>query len=256
VNSLQRVGLDALRIDDERAFSHIGLYSELKQVLQKTQQEFLIPAPGTTLSWDRVAFLNLTYWNVGSATDVLCESRIPADVVAHIAWHRLAATNLHGDAAPTAHAMLFGEAIASAFDLYLIGRMVNHVPDAEFVETQIPIMAEAAAEAGGDEAAFTSLIEAVAEDPERAFEDLRALLFDGARQLLTCTTPEAAQAVFESFAGHRFGCLLHHYQLSNWLLHARAHAAHDEAIDTAVADVDAQLRAAPVSLNWLAEHWL
>jgi hypothetical protein len=256
VNSLQRVTLDALRIDDERAFSHIGLYGELKQVLHKSQQQFLIPAPGATLSWDRATFLNLTYWNVGLATDVLCEARIPADVVAHIAWHSLAATNLHGNAAPTAQAMLFGEAIASAFDLYLIGRMVNHVPDAEFVETQIPIMAEAAAEAGADEAAFTALIESVAENPEQAFEDLRALLFDAARQLLTCTTPESAQTVFESLAGHRFGCLLHHYQLSNWLLHVRAHGAHDEAIDATVADMDAQLRAAPVSLNWLAEHWL
>ncbi len=256
MTSLQRVTLDALRIDDERAFSHIGLYAELKQVLQNSQQQFLIPAPGTTLSWDRATFLNLTYWSIGHATDVLCEARIPADVVAHIAWHSLAAKNLHGNAAPTAHAMLLGEAIASAFDLYLIGRMVHHVPDAEFVETQIPIMAEASADAGADETAFTALVESVAQDPERAFEDLRALLFDGACQLLACTTPEAAQTVLESLTEHRFGCLIHHYQLSNWLLHVRAHGAHDEAIDAAVADLDTQLRAAPVSLNWLAEHWL
>jgi len=253
---LQRVTLDALRIDDERSFSHIGLYAELKAFLKTSQQQFLIPAPGTEVSWDRATFLNLTYWNVGHATDVLCEARIPADVIAHIAWHGLAAQHLHPGSAPTASAMLFGEAIASAFDLYLVGRMVNHVPDAEFVESQIPIMAEAAADAGTDETMFTSLIEAVAADPERAFEDLRALLFDAARQLLGCASPEAAQAVFESLAQHRFGCLLHHYQLSNWLLHVRAYGTPNDDIDAAIATLDAQLRTAPVSLNWLAEHWL
>jgi hypothetical protein len=65
-----------------------------------------------------------------------------------------------------------------------------------------------------------------------------------------------AQAQLERFAGHRFAALLHHYQLSNWILYARAYAVAAPATDEVVRGFDATLRQAPVSLSWLAENWL
>ena len=50
--------------------------------------------------------------------------------------------------------------------------------------------------------------------------------------------------------------LLHHYQLSNWILYSRAYAVRAGDTDEVVRSLDAELRAAPDSLGWLEEHWL
>jgi hypothetical protein len=118
-------------------------------------------------------------------------------------------------------------------------------------------MSECAQQAGQSEAAFAALMADVARDPERAFEDLRTLLFDAASALVGCAGHADAAAALDGFAGNRFGQLLHHYELSNWILYARAYAGHPPgAADPVVADVDAALRQAPVSLDWLADNWI
>ncbi len=258
--SLLRVLLDDLIITDEASFAHVALYVRLKNALQEAKYPFHVAAQGVPLSWDRVTFLNLTFWSAEEGADVLCENSIPADVVAHVAWHHLTTTQLArlapvATGAPCADALFFGEAIASAFDLYLVGRLRN-MPDSDFIATQVPIMGEAAEQAGLDPAQFDALLDEVALDPERAFEDLRSLLFDVARGLFGCRNAVQAQRVLESFAAHRFTCLLHHYQLSNWLLYAHAYGAPDPVQERAVHEIDETLRHAPVALDWLTDHWL
>ena len=204
------------------------------------------------MSWDRALFLNLTYW---TGDDVLCEERIPADVVAHVAWHNLAARALPPTSAtPAASALFFGESIASAFDVYLIGRLLPNAPDSDFITTQVPIMSDCAQAAGISEAAFTALLEQVARAPEAAFAELRALLFDAAKALSACADARAAHAALAQFDAQRFAPLLHHFQLSNWILYARAYAG--PADDDRVQALDAALRQAPVALDWLAKQWL
>ncbi|HEY5088865.1 MAG TPA: hypothetical protein VIK30_02790, partial [Polyangia bacterium] len=214
--------------------------------------------------WDRALFLNLTYWSGADAADVLCDAHIPADVVAHVAWHRVVSRQLAhraagsggAPAAPTAEALFFAESIASAFDLYLVGRLLLIEPDSDFITTQVPLMAECAQEAGLPEGAFAALMQEVAGDPERAFEDLRALLLDAVNALFACAGAAEAQSALERLGGHRFAPLLHHYQLSNWILYGRAYAAPVSGAGPGVGDLDATLRQAPVSLDWLAEHWI
>src|SRR5205085_7958702 len=97
-------------------------------------------------------FLNLTFWSGHDGADVLCESSVVADEVAHMAWHHLAARNLAADSkvSPTgscADGLFFAESIASAFDLYLVGRLLRNVPDSDFIATQIPMLWEAAEQA-------------------------------------------------------------------------------------------------------------
>jgi hypothetical protein len=65
-----------------------------------------------------------------------------------------------------------------------------------------------------------------------------------------------ALRVLEGFAGHRFEPLLHHYQLSNWLLYARAYGAPSVTGDEVVADLDRTLRRSGDALGWLVDHWL
>jgi hypothetical protein len=258
----RQVTLDGLTIDDRSALNGVAIYGRLETFLQRSGHKFLIPEPGSQISWDRALFLNLTYWNAEAGGDVLCEDHIPADVVAHVAWHELCSREIASarpalpETPPSAAALLFAESIASAFDLYLVGRLLPLAPDSDFITSQLPMMAECAGDAGLSEGAFAALLEEITRAPERAFEDLRALLFDAAGALLTCATAIDAEAALERFAGHRFAPLLHHYQLSNWILYARAHAAGSATPDSAVSALDQTLRQAPVSLDWLEQSWL
>src|SRR6187549_3426353 len=84
---LRRVALADLDIEDESSFSHVALYEDLKRIVAGSELAFLVPARGE-LSWDRATLFNLTYWSPGIA-DVLSSKVVPADVVAHVAWHHL-----------------------------------------------------------------------------------------------------------------------------------------------------------------------
>ena len=254
---LPSFGLGDLTIDDERSFRHVAIYDKLKRVLIDDAYAFRVPVPGSPrATWDRVVFLNLTFWSAAEPADVLVDRHIAADVVAHVAWHHLARKAVAPAGALSADALMFGESIASAFDLYLVGRLLGHAPDSEFLRSQVPAMSEAAEVAGLDEDAFETLLKSTADDPERAFEDLRALLFDAATTLVHCDSVDAAADALERFDSHRFAPLLHHYALSNWVLYARAYAPTRLAPDPLVRALDASLRAAPVSLDWLEQRWL
>ncbi len=252
--------LDELTIDDRAPLAGVAIYQRLETFLRGSGHRFLIPEAGQQGSWDRALFLNLTYWNVEAGADVLCEDHIPADVVAHVAWHELATRQIAraagGPRPPTSAGLFFAESIASAFDLYLVGRLLPRAPDSDFLATQVPLMAECAENAGLPEAGFAALIDEVTRAPERAFEDLRQLLFDAASALVGCDGPIAAHAALETLAAHRFAPLLHHYQLSNWILYARAYADRSTGPDEVVGGLDRTLREAPVSLDWLEQSWL
>ncbi len=209
--------------------------------------------------------MNLTFWDASEGGDVLVDDAIPADVVAHVAWHdltRRALAAAPGERrAPSAEGLFLGESIASAFDLYLVGRLLGHAPESEFLETQVPAMASIAESAGLNEDAFEALMAAVAADPERAFEDLRQLLFDASIALFRCRSTGEASDALAPFDARRFGALLHHYELSTWILYAKAYAAKpDPGSDASDAEaalaIDASLRGAPISLDWLTERWI
>jgi hypothetical protein len=79
--SLRTVSLDQLTIDDEQSVGQVPPYPRLKQALLDSGHRFCLPPEGETASWDRVVFLNLTYWTE-TGVDVLCDDHIAADVVA------------------------------------------------------------------------------------------------------------------------------------------------------------------------------
>jgi len=249
--------LDELSIGDERSFRHVALYADLKGLLRASAYRFRLLPRSSPPRADRALLLNLTFWHPASGGDVLGDDRIEADVVAHVAWHHLAARALAGRAgAPLlVDALLLGESIASAFDLYLVGRLLGHAPRSTFLATQVPAMAAAAAAAGLPAPGFARLLDAAAADPERAFADLRELLYDAARALVAAADAEKALRALARFDRHRFSSLLHHYELSNWVLYARAYGSAGER-DARASEVDAALRAAAVPLDWLTANWI
>jgi hypothetical protein len=258
---LRAMTLDQLTIEDETSMARVALYGRLKQALRRSGHRFLLPETAGAISWDRALFLNLTYWSDESAADVLCNGHVAADEIGHMAWHHVVSRELArqaggGPGPASTEALFFSESIASAFDLYLIGRLLDGASDSDFITTQVPLIADRALDAGLSSAAFGRLIEDVSRAPERAFEDMRALLLDVANALLACRGPEAAQTALEQFVGHRFEPLLHHFEISNWILYARAYGARSAGPDAVVRRIDALLRQAPSALDWLDEHWI
>jgi len=122
------------------------------------------------------------------------------------------------------------------------------------------VMQEAAEERGLDGDAFAALLNDVVENPEKAFEDLRALLYDAGLALTAATDARQAEAALDALRDRRFAVLLHHFQLSNWVLYARAYAGKPgrAGLDeerAAIQKLDTTLRQAASSLGWLEEHW-
>ncbi|MCB9740290.1 MAG: hypothetical protein H6747_13600 [Deltaproteobacteria bacterium] len=256
---LRSLPLDQLRIEDEAAMRPVALYASLKRRLLADDYRVSV-LPQQAARWDHALLLNLAFWDAQRGGDILTDRTVPADVICHMAWHHVATVALGDAGAPLSpEAMLLGESVASAFDLYLLGRLLAVAPDGDFVSTQLPAMAEVAEAAGTDADAFEALVEQVAAEPEAAFEALRQLIYDVSMGLLAAETAEQALAVLVRHEGHRFGCLLHHFELASWLQHVRAAQATlppgDRSAERA-RQADAALRAAPDAVAWLEAHWL
>jgi hypothetical protein len=254
--SIERRTVDELTIGDEASLRHVALYADLKEILRRADYPFRVLPKSRAPRADRALLLNLTFWSPDAGGDLLVDPRIHADVVAHAAWHHLAARELSaGTKTPSADALFLGEAIASAFDVYLVGRLLGHAARSPFLASQVPAMAETARAAGLSEGGFERLLGSIAEDPDGAFSDLRELLFDASVALYACDTAEQGYAALSSFDGHRFAALLHRYELSNWVLYARAYGARGR-IDATTRRVERALRRSDDPIEWLVEHWV
>lgn len=245
--------IDDLSIVDERSFRTIAMYADLKEVLRRDKYVFRVVSSGSPARWDRALFLNLTYWSAAGG-DVLQDSRIPADVVAHAAWHHLAALAFPGKR-QSVEALFLGESIASAFDVYLIGRLLGQARRSSFLETQVPALAESAKAAGVSARAFDAMLREMAADPEGSFADLRQLLYRATCALIACRDAGEAMKALARFDQHRFGPLLHHYELSNWVLYARAYGGRVSQ-DVRARAVDMALGRASSPLGWLTSRWV
>jgi hypothetical protein len=254
MTTLVPVRLADLEVHDEDAFLHVGVFRALRRWLERSTHEFLVPREGE-LPFARALVLNLAFFDPASPRDVLVDRSLTADVLAHVAWHAIAAERLW----PTVEGRFLGEAIASAFDLYAVGRLLGRAGESEFLATQVPALADAADAAGLDADAFEALLASVASDPDGSFEELRALLFDVLVALHRAEGPDEAAAVFVRFEDSRFAPILHHYEIASWILSAKGAGAVDSSVLDEARDpvrVDAALRAATSSVDWLEEHWV
>ncbi len=254
--SLVKRTVAELTIEDERSFRHVAIYADLKEVLVRARYPFRVLPDALAGRMDRALLLNLTFWGADAGGDVLESDTIPADVIAHAAWHHLAAKALPAapGARPSVDSLFLGEAIASAFDVYLVGRLLGHAKSSSFLESQVPAMADAADATGMNEEDFEAMLEGIAADPERAFADLRELLFDATSALFACASVDDALARLASFDAHRFAPLLHRYELSNWVLYARAYG--DPEPDVRARAIDVQLRTETAAIEWLTTAWI
>jgi hypothetical protein len=251
----------ALRIADERAFRRLPLYPKLRNRLVADNYQVRVLPKTTTARWDQAVLLNLTFWGantLGSEPigDVLETASVPADVVCHMAWHHVARAALPASEqrTPSAAALFLGESIASAFDVYLVGELLKRGQPSQFLDTQVARMAETAQSAGSTKREFQALLQMLTQAPRMAFADLRELLFDTTLALYAATEIDAAYGVLQLASEHPLGALLPRFELSNWVLYARAYAR--RVTGKRARAVDAVLRDVECPLTYLEDTWL
>src|SRR2546422_42824 len=138
----------ALRVVDLADYRRADVGLALRLVARARQDDVRFHVPRSRTGWDRIAFLNLTFWTPG-AGELLPERATSVDALCHVTWHHLARRHL---GARSRDAALLGEAIASAFDLYLVGRLLRARRGARFLDDEVPRLAERTADAGLDHA--------------------------------------------------------------------------------------------------------
>jgi hypothetical protein len=251
---LRTAALEDITIEDADSFRHVGLVRALERRLRRDGATFAVPDADSAYSSDDTMLLNHAFWQPRGTLEVLPAPSLFADQLVHAGWHHVAGCAL-GDHAASSDGLLLAEAVASAFDIYLVGRLLGHAPDSSFLATQVPRMQEAAETAGASALDFERVLEQASREPERSFELLRQLLFDVATDLVACEDTHAAAAVLDRATERELWMLLHHYEVTTWVLYARAYAT-SRAPDSEVRRVDGALRAAPDALAWLEREWL
>lgn len=249
-----RVALSELEIVDAESFQHVGLYRDLHQLLAASGDAFcVLDAPCAT--FERAATLHAAYGPAGSGRHVLVEPAVDAEVVPSVAWHQLAARAMPPRGGrPSVGSMFVAEAIAGAFEVYLVGRLLGHAPGSGFLEAQVASMTDTAEAAGLSDDQIEQLLTSLAEDPDGAFAGLYALLVDAASAMFAAAGAEDAAERLAALDERPFAPLLHRFDLSSWVLRARAYG--DPSPDPRAAEVDAALRAARVPLDWLDGAWV
>jgi hypothetical protein len=251
--TVKRLAFSELTVEDEASFSHVGLYADLVAIARRDDLRFAIAGDERRPGAQRALLLNLLFWEPRTA-DVLASDSLPADVVMHVVWHHVVAKHLP----PGGLSDLLAESIASAFDVYLVGRLLGHRPDSEFLATQVPRMADAALDAGMSEQGFEELLESTSRDPEGAFEAVRALLFEAACALTEVGSLDDADARLASFESRPFGALLHHFEVPTWVLRTRLSQAREDTKgrDREALALHTELASSKRSLDWLEQHWV
>jgi len=249
---LNRVPLSEIELVDLDLYGHVAEIEMLLAFAKKQGITFAtVDEDGP--AEDEARLLNLAFWHPGGVAEILDEPYLTADQLAHNTWH-VAAEAALGDGAKTIAGLLLAEAVASAFDVYLVGRLVGHHPDAPFLESQVPAMRDAALAAGRSEAEIEALVTRFVDTPEASFGELWALLYDVSLALVRAGDADAAATILRERRDDPLAALLHHYELPTWVLFARAYGEGDtspsvNAAETAIRNADDPVR-------WLRDHWL
>lgn len=213
--------------------------------------------------WDRALLLNLTFWGATNGSgarvggDILVDRTLPADVVAHVAWHHLAAK--HGPA--LVRPPLGRRPLPRRGDCERL-RPLPRRP-APRARSSVDFSRDPGARHGRGRGGRRSLRGGHRRLAQRRGPGSRGLLRVAAaapgptpRALLRCRSATDGLRALASFDEHPFAPLLHRYELSNWVLHARAYVADPLAADPAVEALDQALRAAPDAVEHLRAAWV
>ena len=160
--------------------------------------------------------INLVHWDVDARREYVDGTGIHADQVIHLAVHHVLS---HLSGSDTPHAMLFAECLASATDLYLVGKLARVGHETDFVRDTLESFGMYYDMYAGDENAMETLITSLVDAPFQAMVRAADYLYRFGGRLLNPTVEYVPLRDMES---HYYYPLTHHYNMANWMLTIRA----------------------------------
>lgn len=161
--------------------------------------------------------MNLIAWEADAGIEFLDEESVFADQIVHMGLHHW----VHEETGSRSAAdVLFGEALASGVDLYLVGKLAAAGEETEFLSDTLASFADFFEMYTGETASLEALVEDAVEDPFQTMLLLVRFLYQAGSAML-CSDIEQGITQLKSALAGPLGPLAHHYNLANWVLHIR-----------------------------------
>ena len=158
--------------------------------------------------------VNLLQWDVGEHMEYLDGEVVAADQVVHFAMHHIWDQKLGSDHPLK---MLFAECMASASDIYLVGKLSHAGEETDFLADTLESFGSYF-EMYSSEEELEELVIQVVEEPFETMIEAARYLFELGSCLLEQVIDMDKLILFQD---HLFYPLAHHYNISNWVLTIR-----------------------------------
>ncbi len=207
--------IDRLQIAEAGRFGRAGVTLLEKAVaLLRAEGTLFLPLGNNGLS----RLMNLLYWRAEAKREYVDGESVYADQVVHFALHQLVATRV---SANHPRVDLFAECLASAADVYLMGKLIQAGIESEFMQETLTSFGAYYEMYAQDERHFQRLLEQTGETPFTSMLELIDYLERFCLVLLKPGEADAAQAELLPMTAHFFYPLVHHYHVANWVLTLR-----------------------------------
>ena len=207
----EALALSDLAIDEADAFRRAGI-DLLDAALPLLKNHRFIVTPGKGLA--RLA--DLLNWRAGALCEHIDRRGVSADQVIHFAIHHVLDQNLEEN---HPGAVLLAECLASASDLYLLGKLSQAGEETAFLSDTIESMCSYYEMYAAEPDHLEQFFAAFLENPFETMVETACFLFHFGAAFLKS---EPDLAVLTRFSENARYPLVHHYNLTNWILTIRA----------------------------------
>ena len=189
--------------------AEIGLLDAALLVLKDHR---FIHLPGKGLS----KMVDLLNWRAGARCEHIESRGIFADQAVHFAIHHVLEGVLGGRQPQT---VLLAECVASASDMYLLGKLSEAGEETGFLSETIESYCSYYEMYAAEAEQLEHLLSAFLDDPFKTMAETAIFLFSFGTALLG---PNWNRAVLTEMTANPYYPLVHHYNLTNWILSIRA----------------------------------
>lgn len=204
--------LQELEIFEQDAFKRADIkLLDLSLHLLKDHRMAVIPH-----STGLARLVNLLHWDASENLEYLDGEGVLADQIIHFAVHHV--MNRFNQC-NTAKGMLFAECMASAADVYLVGKLSQAGEETDFLQDTLESFSTYYEMYAVDETHLELMLSTILEQPFKAMMDLANYLFQFGSALLGAQ-PDLEKLI--QLQEHFSYPLVHHYNISNWILTIRS----------------------------------
>jgi hypothetical protein len=204
-------GIDGIDILEREIYTKAEIDLLRLSLKMLANHRFAVIAEGRGMA----RLLNLLCWDAASGTEFLDDQEMPADQAIHMAIHQVIERDL---GSTTPEHMLLAETIASASDLYLLGKLAKAGEETAFVTETMESFSFYYETYAAKAEHLETLLQAVLTSPFMAMSQVADFLFETGLLLFQ---PLSNAEALRACTAHAFYPLIHHYNITNWIMAIR-----------------------------------